>query len=103
MSRRRKGQDGRTPAPSPAASRPRWSAARALGLNAALNLLAVAGLTLAFAPFDAWPLAYLALVPWVLALAIGRSTRWTLLGGTLAGGVQISARSGACGSDATSA
>ncbi|MCY2927579.1 MAG: apolipoprotein N-acyltransferase, partial [Planctomycetota bacterium] len=87
MSRRRQGQDGRTPVPPPASSRRLGAALRAGGGNAALNLLAVAGMTLAFAPFDAWALAYVALMPWVAALAMGQSTRRTLLSATLAGAV----------------
>ncbi|MHC4984698.1 MAG: hypothetical protein ACYTFO_00945 [Planctomycetota bacterium] len=40
-----------------------------------MSLLTVAGLTFCFAPWDLWPLAYVALVPWTVALAIGR-VRW---------------------------
>jgi len=41
-----------------------------------LNLLAVTLLSVSFAPFDGWFLAYVALVPWVLALDCGCSRRW---------------------------
>ncbi|MFP3937214.1 MAG: apolipoprotein N-acyltransferase [Phycisphaerae bacterium] len=42
-------------------------------------------LTLGFAPFDIWPLAYVALVPWGVALLIPARPRWALLWATLAG------------------
>ena len=93
VSRRRKGQDGRLAGPAAAEAKvaappsgvPRLPG-RPVLTSAVLNLLAVAAMTLAFAPFDAWPLAYVALVPWVLALGCGANRRWTLLAATLAGG-----------------
>jgi apolipoprotein N-acyltransferase len=36
-------------------------------------------LTLSFAPFDIWPLAYVALLPWLVALHSARGTRGALL------------------------
>lgn len=84
MRRPRKGQEGSSPSrvapPSDLPGRGRTGA-----VNVLMNLLAVAGLTLAFAPFDVWPLAYVALVPWVLALARPQSGRWAIAGGSIAG------------------
>ena len=73
MSRPRKRQQGAPPArprAEAAASPPAWLPlpGRPAITSAILNLLTVALLTLAFAPFDAWPLAYVALVPWLLQL-----------------------------------
>jgi len=46
---------------------------------ALLFCLASAGLLqMAFAPWDLWPLAYVALVPWVLGLVLAPSRRWGL-------------------------
>ena len=42
-------------------------------------------LTICFPPFGRWYLAYVALVPWLLALAGESSRRWTLLWGWLGG------------------
>ena len=47
----------------------RWPSA------ALMSLLTVAAVTFCFAPWDLWPLAYVALVPWTVALAVGR-VRW---------------------------
>ncbi len=52
---------------------------------ALLALLTVVLLTVSFAPFDCWYLAYFALVPWVLALDAGTGRKWALLWGWLAG------------------
>ena len=48
-------------------------------------LLTVVLLSVSFVPFGCWYLAYVALVPWVLALASGRNRRWALLCASLAG------------------
>jgi len=51
-----------------------------------LNLLSVVLLTVSFAPFDCWYLAYVALVPWCMALAgVTGQRRWGLLWAWLAG------------------
>ena len=50
-----------------------------------LCLLSVVLLSVSFAPFDCWYLAYVALVPWGLALAGGEKGKWTLMCATLAG------------------
>ena len=42
-------------------------------------------LTASFAPFDKWYLAYVALVPWGLAMVGGHKGRWTILWSWLAG------------------
>jgi apolipoprotein N-acyltransferase len=52
---------------------------------AGLGVLTTVLLTLSFAPFDGWFLAYVALVPWGVSLAISRSPKWQLLWGTLTG------------------
>lgn len=44
-----------------------------------LCLLTVVLLSVSFAPFNWWPLAYVALVPWILALAGGTQRRWPAL------------------------
>jgi apolipoprotein N-acyltransferase len=44
-----------------------------------LNLLSVLMLSVSFAPFDCWFLAYAALAPWVLAVGADRSGRWAIL------------------------
>ena len=49
--------------------------------------LTVVLLNVSFAPLDAWPVAYGALVPWVLALAVAPTRRWALLCGWLGGWV----------------
>jgi apolipoprotein N-acyltransferase len=50
-----------------------------------LALLSTVLLTVCFAPFNAWPFAFVALVPWGLALEADRRPRWGLLWATLAG------------------
>ncbi|MBS3734044.1 MAG: hypothetical protein KGY99_03875 [Phycisphaerae bacterium] len=50
-----------------------------------LCLLTVVLLSVSFAPFNWWPLAYVALVPWILALAGGTQRRWPALWGWLTG------------------
>jgi len=52
-----------------------------------LNALTVVLLTVSFAPFDCWYLAYVALIPWLLALRGGQTFRPSLLWPWLAGGV----------------
>ncbi len=52
---------------------------------ALLCLLTVVLLSVCFAPFGCWYLAYLALVPWTLALICGKDNRWTILLAYLAG------------------
>ncbi len=52
---------------------------------ALLWLLTVILLSVSFAPFGCWYLAYLALVPWTMALICGKSNRWTVLLAYLAG------------------
>jgi len=52
---------------------------------ALLALLSVVLATICFAPFDRWYVAYVALVPWLLAVTGGVSRRWALLCGTLSG------------------
>lgn len=53
-----------------------------IAVAAALSALL---LTLSFAPFDLWPLAYIALVPWGVALLNPSRPRWAMLWATLAG------------------
>jgi len=50
-----------------------------------LAALTVTLLSVSFAPADAWPLAYVALVPWLLGLTLAPTRRWSLLAGWLAG------------------
>jgi len=50
-----------------------------------LGLLTVVLLSVSFVPIDWSPLAYVALVPWVLGLQTGRSRRWELTWAWLAG------------------
>jgi len=52
---------------------------------ALLGLLTVVLLSVAFAPTDAWFLAYVGLVPWLLALELAPTRRWALLCGWLSG------------------
>ena len=52
---------------------------------AALCLLTIALLTISFAPYGAWFLAYVALVPWTLAVVTGPLPRRTILIAALAG------------------
>ncbi len=52
----------------------RWTALKVLGLA----MLSGAGLTVCFAPFPFWPIAYVALVPFVLACHVGRDSKLTL-------------------------
>jgi apolipoprotein N-acyltransferase len=52
-----------------------------------LCLLTVVLLTICFAPFDQWYLAYVALVPWLTALGAPTSRREAVLWGTLTGTV----------------
>ncbi|MFA6134482.1 MAG: apolipoprotein N-acyltransferase [Phycisphaerae bacterium] len=52
---------------------------------ALLSILSVVLLSVSFAPFNQWYLAYVALVPWLMALEGGMSRRWTLLWAALAG------------------
>jgi len=54
---------------------------------ALLNVLTVVLLTVSFAPFDCWYLAYVALVPWMLAVMGGVHGRWSVLWAWLAGGL----------------
>ncbi|MCJ7545099.1 MAG: hypothetical protein MUP47_11170, partial [Phycisphaerae bacterium] len=58
-------------------ARRRWAVALACALSALL-------LTVSFAPFDCWVLAYVALVPWTMALG-GARGRWAVLWATAAG------------------
>jgi apolipoprotein N-acyltransferase len=50
-----------------------------------LCALGVVLLSASFAPWDLWPVAYVALVPWVAALTVVRSRRWTIAIASLAG------------------
>ena len=70
--------------PPPEALAPRLDIRRGLSLLL-LCLLSSLVLVISFAPFDRWYLAYVALVPWGLAVAGGRSRRWTLLCAYLGG------------------
>ncbi len=63
----------------------RESAFRRRLVTALLSLLTVPLLSVSFAPIDYWFLAYVALVPWVLALDAGSSRWWSLLLGWLCG------------------
>ena len=65
---------------------PRWHQRRLVHLLMVplLTLLTAPGLILSFAPFDLAALAYVALVPWTLAMLLFRS-RWTTLWGWAAG------------------
>ncbi len=54
-----------------------WRRWRLLSITG-LNLLTVLLLTFSFAPWGTWILAYVALVPWTVALELGRRTRGTL-------------------------
>lgn len=62
--------------------RSRWMAWLLVPLMALLSPLL---LGLSFAPADAWPLAFVALVPWVLALTVGPKRWWGMLWAYLAG------------------
>lgn len=70
--------------PPPEALAPRLDIRRGLSLLL-LCLLSSLVLVICFAPFDRWYLAYVALVPWGLAVVGGRSRRWTLLCAYLGG------------------
>jgi len=50
-----------------------------------LAVLGVALLSAAFAPLEIWPLAYVALVPWLCSLVLARTRRRALLFGWLSG------------------
>ncbi len=50
-----------------------------------LNVLTVVLLGVSFSPFDCWYLAYVALVPWILALVPASSRRWPIVRAWLAG------------------
>jgi len=50
-----------------------------------MSLLSSVLLLVSFAPYDCWYLAYVALVPFGLAVAVGRRTGWALLWAYLAG------------------
>ncbi len=50
-----------------------------------LHLLAVVLLTVSFAPFDCWYLAYIALVPWAMTFISSQRSKWTLFCGWAAG------------------
>lgn len=50
-----------------------------------LCVLSSAVLLISFAPYDCWYLAYVALVPWGLAVVGGKSGRWAMLWSFLAG------------------
>jgi len=50
-----------------------------------LGALTVTLLSVSFAPADVWPLAYVALVPWLGGLAVAPTRRWSLLSGWLTG------------------
>ncbi|MHC4981978.1 MAG: apolipoprotein N-acyltransferase [Planctomycetota bacterium] len=52
---------------------------------ALLSVVAAVVLSVSFAPFDCWILAYVAMVPWLLALTGGTRGRWAILWGWLAG------------------
>jgi apolipoprotein N-acyltransferase len=62
-----------------------WLRADRRPTNVLLGALTLALLTVSFAPWDGWPLAYVALVPWTLGLLCGPSRRWALLWGWLTG------------------
>jgi len=51
-----------------------WTALKVFGLA----MLSGVGLTVCFAPFPFWPIAYVALVPFVLACHVGRDSKLTL-------------------------
>jgi len=55
-----------------------------LGVPAAC-VVSMAALLLAFAPYDHWPLAYVALVPWTLAMALSPRRWYALLWAYLSG------------------
>jgi apolipoprotein N-acyltransferase len=64
--------------------------ARRLRLNrrlpvVVLHLLAGALLTLALPPYDIWPLAFVAMVPWLAALTAPVSRRWDLAAAAIGG------------------
>ncbi len=52
---------------------------------ALLPMLSVVLLSFSFAPFGVWPLAYIALVPWGVALLDKQCPRWSLLWATVGG------------------
>jgi len=56
-------------------------------LTLVLGLATVALLSLSFAPFDVWPFAYLALVPWIMALFVGPKGKAGILLAWLGGAV----------------
>lgn len=70
--------------PPPEALAPRLDIRRGWSLLL-LCLLSSVVLLISFPPFDHWYLAYVALVPWGLAVVGGRNRRWTLLCAYLGG------------------
>ncbi|MFW6065489.1 MAG: hypothetical protein ACOC9S_01585, partial [Planctomycetota bacterium] len=89
MTKRRRTSPKRPPAKrkadsSPSGASERHKRRRKLCVAAGAVISALM-LTLSFAPFDIWPLAYVALVPWGVALLIPARPRWALLWATLAG------------------
>lgn len=74
------GDPSEAPAPSPRTGRRR-------ALLALMPLLTAVLLGASFSPWDCWPLAYFALVPWVLTLAQTTHRRWSLLWATAGGAV----------------
>ncbi|MGC9454967.1 MAG: apolipoprotein N-acyltransferase [Phycisphaerae bacterium] len=74
----RKGEPSRPTATQKHRNRRKFCVAFAAALSALL-------LTLSFAPFDVWPLAYVALVPWAVALLNPSNPRWALLWAVLGG------------------
>ncbi len=70
--------------PAAAAGQPRW-AVRRPWQGLVLAVLTAGLWQLAFAPVDAWPVAYVMLVPWAMAVATARRMRGALLFSALAG------------------
>lgn len=50
-----------------------------------LSLLSAMLLGVSFAPYDCWPLAYIALVPWAMAMGGGLGRKWAILCSGLGG------------------
>jgi len=70
---------------APAQALPPWLDIRRRASTALLCLLSSVLLLVCFVPFDLWYLAYVALVPWGLAVVAGQRSRWTLLWAYLSG------------------
>ncbi len=78
--------------PTPASSSPGRRGGAGLLAAVAMLVITPSALLASFAPFDLWPLAYGALAPWTLALALWGRKRWPVVV-AWAGGLLFSAAS----------